>query len=49
MSEKDPTGKRNLIEQRSEVFMRDRKSYQGKNCASIVQVQDIALLSVKAS
>ena len=28
--------------------MRDRKSYQRKNCALIVQVQDIALMSVKS-
>ena len=38
-----------LIVQRSQVFMRDRKSYRRKNCALIVQVQDIALMSVEAN
>lgn len=38
-----------LIVQRSQVFMRDRKSYQRKNCALIAPVQDIALMSVRAN
>ena len=38
-----------LIVQRSQVFMRDRKFYQRKNCALIAPVQDIALMSVTAN
>jgi len=40
-----------LIVQRSQVFicMRDKKSYQRKNYALIAQVQDIALMSVRAN
>lgn len=38
-----------LIVQRSQVLMRDRKSSQRKNCALIVPVQDIALMSVRTN
>ena len=43
------TNTEQLIVQKSQVFMIDRKSYPRKNCALIARVQDIALMSVRAN
>ena len=43
------TNTEQLIVRRSQVLMRDRKSYQRKNYALIVQVQEVALISVRAN